>query len=75
MEDSQPTIDLVTDLSIRAKRSKHFLMLIAYVREKVANGLIEIQKVDTKVNLADVLTKIVTGAEFHTKADMLLGSM
>jgi hypothetical protein len=73
MEDSQPTIDLVTDLSIRAKRSKHFLMLIAYVREKVSEGLIEIRKVATKVNLADVLTKIVTGAEFHTKADLLLG--
>jgi hypothetical protein len=73
MEDSQPSIDLVTDLSTRAKRSKHFLMLIAFVREKVADGIIQIMKVDTKLNLADMLTKIVTGSEYHTKADLLLG--
>jgi hypothetical protein len=48
-------------------------MLVHYVREQVIAGLIEIRKVDTKYNIADVLTKIVTGLEFTTKADLLLG--
>jgi hypothetical protein len=73
MEDNQPVIDLTKDVSTRSKRCKHFLMLVHFIKEQVEHGLISLQKVNTLDNLADLLTKIVTGSEYITKADLLLG--
>lgn len=73
MEDNQPVIDLSADLSKRTKKCKHFMMLINFVREQVEAGLIAIHKVPTEDNLADILTKIVTGVPFIEKAEQLLG--
>ena len=73
--DNQPVIDLVAQPSgqTRIRRCKHFLMLVDWVREQVCAGYCELVKVATEDNLADVLTKIVTGGEFKTKASLLLG--
>jgi hypothetical protein len=57
----------------RVKRCKHFLMLVNFVKEQVESGLIQLEKVDTKLNVADLLTKIVTGREFGVKAALLRG--
>ena len=73
MEDNQPVIDLTSDISSRAKKCKHFLMLVNYVREQVQSGLIELRKVATEDNVADVLTKILKGSMFTEKAEQLLG--
>ena len=73
MEDNQPVIDLTKDFSKRSKKCKHFLMLVNYIREQVMTGLISISKVNTEDNLADILTKIVTGSQFIEKAEQLLG--
>ena len=73
LEDNQPTIDLSKELSSRVKKCKHFLMLVHFIREQVENGLIELQKVDTTENIADILTKIVVGNDFVTKSNLLLG--
>jgi hypothetical protein len=73
MEDNQPVIDLSKDLTKLTKRCRHFLMLVNYVREQVASGLIAISKVPTEDNLADILTKILSGSEFVEKAEHLLG--
>jgi hypothetical protein len=73
MEDNQPVIDLTQDFSARSKRCKHFLMLVHYIKEQVAAGLIELEKVHTSKNIADILTKIVVGDEFRSKALQLLG--
>jgi histone deacetylase 1/2 len=72
-EDNQPTINLSANLSARIKKCKHFLMLINYIREQVAVGLIEIRKIPTEDNPADLLTKKLTGIAFTQKADWLLG--
>lgn len=73
LEDNQPLIDLSVDISTRTKKCKHFLMLIDYVREQVEEGLIALSKVSSADNLADILTKVVTGKPFITKADQILG--
>jgi KUP system potassium uptake protein len=73
MEDNSAVIQVTTSPEARAKQCKHFLMLVNFVREQVIAGLIQFQKVVTKLNIADVLTKIVTGNEYSTKADLLLG--
>jgi hypothetical protein len=73
MEDNQPAIDLSQSLSGRVNKCKHFLMLVNYIREQVAAGLIELNKVPTEDNVADLLTKALTGQSFTQKADFLLG--
>jgi hypothetical protein len=46
-------------------------MLVSYVRELVSEGLIALEKVHTSENIADILTKVVTGQEFRTKSELL----
>jgi hypothetical protein len=48
-------------------------MLINYVKEQIVIGLIQIVKVPTADNVADILTKVITGGEFTRKAQLLLG--
>jgi len=73
--DNQPVIDLVSQPSgqTKVKRCKHFLMLVDWIREQVIHGYVELEKVATVDNVADILTKIITGGEFKTKAHLLLG--
>ena len=73
--DNQPVIDLVSQPSgqTKVKRCKHFLMLVDWIREQVIHGYVELVKVPTGDNVADLLTKIITGGEFQSKAHLLLG--
>jgi hypothetical protein len=72
MEDNQPIIDLSAEFSGRSKRCKHFLMLVNYIREKVQEGLINIRKIPSKDNWADIYTKIVVGNDFEKTAKHIL---
>ena len=74
MEDNQPVIDLSAEFSGKSKRCKHFLMLVNYIREKVQEGLIDIRKIGSKDNWADIYTKIVVGTDFEETADRVLGN-
>jgi hypothetical protein len=72
--DNQPVIDVINaTVPRRPKRSKYFLMLADWLRDQVSLGYIELQKIPTASNLSDILTKIVTGSAFKTKAALLLG--
>ena len=73
MEDNNPAVQLSSSLSSRIKRSKHFLMLINFIRHQVLMGLIAVNKVDSSDNIADVLTKALPWKEFAPKAARLLG--
>ena len=72
-EDNNPTVQLAGSLSARIKRSKHFLMLINFIRHQVTLGLVEVRKVATQDNVADVLTKPLNWGDFGPKAARLLG--
>ncbi len=74
-EDNQLVIDLTTTLSSKVTQSKHFIMLIEFVREQVMEGLIELRKISTEANIADMLTKLLVGKTFTMKAMHLLGEM
>jgi len=74
-EDNQPVIDLCSGNTRRAKNSKHFVMLVDFIREQVETGLVSLAKIDTLDNVADILTKIVTGSAFSEKAEQLLGML
>jgi hypothetical protein len=72
-EDNQPTIDLVTNTTGRFGRSKHFLMIINFVREQVQEGLLKMNKIPTEENISNVLTKIVNAPEFYHSFSQILG--
>jgi hypothetical protein len=74
-EDNQPIIDLATNEIGSVGNSKHFLMLVAFIREQVALGLISLKKIATRENISNVLTKAVVGAEFIASANKLLGNI
>jgi len=75
VEDNQPIIDLTKTLHDKVTRSKHFLMLIEFIREQVLEGLIELKQIPTEMNVADMLTKIIVSKDITTKAMHLLGEM
>ena len=54
------------------KRLKHIDIKYHYVREKIANGTLAINKVNTKDNLADILTKALPRDQ-HSKLAVRLG--
>jgi hypothetical protein len=72
-EDNFPVVQLTNNLAPKAKKCKHFLMLINFIKEKIEQGIINVQHIDTDENIADVLTKLLTGFPFTSKADKLLG--
>ena len=74
-EDNQPVIDLSKTLHGKINRSKHFLMLVHFIREQVTEGLLELRKKATSENTADILTKAVVGQAFKVKALRLLGAI
>ena len=49
------------------------MMLINFVKEQVLMGLIEVQKIPSKDNVADMLTKALDWKEFESKACRILG--
>lgn len=73
MVDNTPMKLMCSGEAVGMKKCKHFLMLIAYIREQVQQGLLQIRKVPTTQNIADILTKPVVGQDFKTKASQLLG--
>ena len=72
-EDNAPTIQLTDGLSAKAKKSKHFLMLVNFVKEQVLMGLIEVRKIASKESIADLLTKALDWKDFEHKAALILG--
>jgi GTPase Era involved in 16S rRNA processing len=50
-EDNQPVIDLTKTLSSKVTRSKHFFLLIEFIREQVMERLIKLQKIPTESNV------------------------
>ena len=49
-------------------------MAISWIREQVEAGLIRLQQIPDVENRADILAKIITGMEFRSKFEDLLGS-
>ena len=72
-EDNSPAVQLTESISAKAKKSKHFGMLVNFIKEQVLSGLVSIRKVDSADNVADMLTKPLDWSSFAPKAAQLLG--
>ena len=72
-QDNTSTIALVKDLSVGKMRSKHFRARRAVVyQELMIFKTMEIQYINTKEMVADLLTKPLTGDIFHRLAKKIL---
>jgi len=63
--DNQPAIDLAKNLKHHAK-SKHIDIQYHYIREKVLEGLINLNYTTSEEQLADILTKSLNLNTFNT---------
>jgi hypothetical protein len=62
--DNKSLIELATRFSGNHKRVRHFLVSIHFLMEQVNEKTIAMEYVDTTANIADQLTKPLTGAPF-----------
>ena len=53
-EDNSAVVTVITEENAYAKKCKHFLMVINYVREQINLGLIKIDKIAGTKNNADL---------------------
>ena len=60
--DNESSLNLATNLVFH-QSSKHIRIKYPSLRDRVAEGLIELSKVDTGLNAADMFTKSVRGDE------------
>ena len=68
--DSQSAIHLCKN-PVYHERIKHVDVKYHYVRDQVAKGIVNIQKIPTENNPIDMGTKIVTAAKFKHCLDLL----
>lgn len=59
MSDSQSAIKLCKNLVFH-ERTKHINVRFHFIREVVSNGKVNLEKVSTNDNLADMAIKVVT---------------
>ena len=71
--DNKSLIELATRFSGNHKRVRHFLVRIHFLMEQVKDGIISMQYVDTTANIADQLTKPLTGSSFLLSRQSLMG--
>eukprot|EP01035_Chromulina_nebulosa_P069617 gene69617-biopygen45560 len=73
MEDNSAVVTMANNDSGYAKKCKHFLMVINYVKEQVSLGQIEARKIFGKLNNADLHTKPLRSSSFQHMAHKILG--
>jgi hypothetical protein len=73
MEDNSAVITITSEDSAHAKKCKHFLMVVNYVKEQIALGQIQARKIYGKLNNADLHTKPLRCPSYTTMAHRILG--
>ena len=70
--DSSSAIDWAED-PIQHQRTKHVEIDYYYIRDIVGRQLVDLYKIDTKENLADIFTKNVDTTTFNTLKPFIMG--
>jgi hypothetical protein len=63
-EDNDAVLKLSKEPKIN-KRTKHISVRYHWIREKIANGIFKLTYLNTKSQLADMMTKVPPGPQFH----------
>ena len=53
--------------------AKHYRIAQAYIRSMTSDGIIKVEKVDTKDNVSDIFTKALLAPQFRHLKAMLMG--
>ena len=69
--DNQATINLYKSPKL-GKKVKYLALDILMCRDAAANGLVKYEKVDTKDNIADMMTKALPGTQLATLRDRFM---
>jgi hypothetical protein len=72
-QDNMSAIMLLSETS-KAKRSKHILLKITYIKDLVIDGTIAVEHIPTDRLTPDILTKPKYGVSFQALRDDLMGS-
>ncbi len=73
MEDNSAAVTLANTETSYAKKCKHFLMVLNFIKEQISLGQIEAHKIYGKLNNADLHTKPLRSSAFRTMAHQILG--
>ena len=73
-EDNTSTIHLINNQGTPHKKSKHFGIEWAYVKQSVSEGEILVEYVETTKQRADFLTKTLPSSKFKEHRDVVMGS-
>ena len=73
MEDNSAVVTMSNNDSGYAKKCKHFLMVLKYVKEQIFLGQLEARKIYGKLNNADLHTKLLHCLSYTTMAHRILG--
>ncbi len=73
MEDNSAVVTMANNDTSYAKKCKHIIMVVNYVKEQIATGQIEARKIFGKLNNADLHTKPLRSPAFTHMAAKILG--
>ena len=73
LEDNQSAIAMTLGRSVY-KRSKHINLRYHYIRQLIANGLIEVRYQPTELQPADLFTKALPHTLFKRHASVMMGN-
>jgi hypothetical protein len=73
-EDNQAVIHLIKRGSPTSHKSRHFRTRFFHTKQLEDRGIITVAKIDTDINISDILTKCLDRKKFQTLAKLMLNS-
>ena len=71
-QDNQPVIDMLTADQLNHETTKHINPKFHFTKEYLKKGIIDIIKIDTTLNIADIFTKALAKRQFKFLSEQLL---
>ena len=71
LEDNQACVSMIGNNSVSG-RNRHFAVKMAWLREQVSNKVLTFIFVPSKLNCADIFTKVLPDAQFRALRDRLM---
>ena len=72
-EDNMGCLEIASKPEQFCPRTKHIGIKWHHFRDQVANGHVEIQKIDTRINWADIFTKLLPRPQFEALRKLMMG--
>ena len=70
-EDNKSTIEIASNLNAQHKRVRHYQVKCEYMKEKLREGTVKFEYMKSENQIADVLTKAMTGSQYSKVCEQL----